>query len=276
MKKGLNLLLLEAEIIFGKIPNIIMSEIVNRGAVPSIQIKKESLEIVYSIGFVEPYDVWSIISSQISNLKLNDLGVKFYGKSLSLDDVSYEIVRSKKLHFNIKTEKARFQFTSIANYKHSLVVIEEIQDNSITWHEWIVDFLKLHGFVQAWVSDIEYSFWQSAEDPLEYEGSHRSYEGLPMRSNGLPYPLEKMVIDTSSNPARRDIKVGYVEAIGNPMWLGAQFWQYSSISKQCLIKELGEKAQEINGTVRIDMINGGFKDETSVKEQKKLRDLLYK
>jgi len=73
--------------------------------------------------------------------------------------------------------------------------------------------------IQAFIHDAEYNFWQNAADPLEYECSGRSHIGLPKVSNGLPFPLEQEVIDTSANPGRFLIKQGYREAVSSPMWI---------------------------------------------------------
>ena len=57
------------------------------------------------------------------------------------------------------------------------------------WDAIAESFVGEVGFVQAYVADDEYSFWQSAHDPVQYEAAGRAYFGLPMVSNGLPAPL---------------------------------------------------------------------------------------
>jgi len=55
-----------------------------------------------------------------------------------------------------------------------------------------------------------------------------------MKSNGLPYPLEQRIIDTSKNPGRCILKRGYHEAVGSVVWLGEPFWQLSGAEKSSL------------------------------------------
>ena len=70
-----------------------------------------------------------------------------------------------------------------------------------------------------------HEFWQNASDPLEYATGGCSTEGLKMKSNELPFPLEQEVVDTSENPGRRVLKDGFIEAIGHLMWFSEEFWR---------------------------------------------------
>jgi len=83
----------------------------------------------------------------------------------------------------------------------------------------------------AWLADSEYDHWQNAKDPLQYTAVGKSYAHLPMKSSGLPYPLEQKIIDTSANPGRWRLCDGYYEAVGAVMWLGEPFWQLTGADK---------------------------------------------
>jgi hypothetical protein len=83
----------------------------------------------------------------------------------------------------------------------------------------------------AWIMDSEYDHWQNAQDPLEYTAAGKSHANLPMKSNGLPYPLEHKVIDASGNPGRWTFRDGYIEAVGAVMWLGQPFWQLTGATR---------------------------------------------
>ena len=109
--------------------------------------------------------------------------------------------------------------------RQGFVLIEEkIPGAAHSWDSWVSPFLDELGFVQAWVSDVEYDHGQNASDPIEYTAVGRDYSHLPLKSNGLPFPLEQQVIDTSANPGRWTMRIGYIEAIGSTMWLGKNFW----------------------------------------------------
>lgn len=92
-------------------------------------------------------------------------------------------------------------------------------------------FLGFDSFVSARVYDIEYEYWQNAYDPLQYEAAGKPYSHLPMVSNGLPFPLEKEIIDISTNLGRRELKEEYIEAIGSTMWIGNTFWKLTKTNQ---------------------------------------------
>ena len=126
------------------------------------------------------------------------------------------------------------------------------------------------------MSDIEYSHWQNAEDPLEYESSGKSFVGLPLISNGQPPPLERKVIDISKNPSRRLIKDGYVESIGGTMWLSSRFFEFVEKEKLTFLRSEGcVSVMDFGGMIKITVGDGLFKDSSTVSLQQRLRDLLY-
>lgn len=60
----------------------------------------------------------------------------------------------------------------------------------------------------AWLADLQYDFWQNAHDPLQYTARNRTFDHLPKKANGLPYPLQQTITDTSSNPGRHVLRKG--------------------------------------------------------------------
>jgi len=73
--------------------------------------------------------------------------------------------------------------------------------------------------IQAHIHDGSYYHWQNAFDLLQFSAANRSIDGLKLIDNGLPPPLNQMVVDTSSNPGRRFLRRGFQEAVSSPMWL---------------------------------------------------------
>jgi hypothetical protein len=238
-------------------------------------MSKQRLELVFQLESIKPAEVLQILSSQLSKRCSEDYKVNFSDKVISLGEINTAFVKSQKVNFNLETEEIRIDVVSITNYKQILISIEEKLNQHINCNDWVYDFLNVKGFVQAWVCDIDYNYWQNAYDPIQYAASGRSYDSLPLKSNGLPFPLEQMVIDVSANVAKREIKVGYVEAIGCPMWLGELFWKYSVNSKEFLIEKLKDRISLLNNVVCISMVGRLFEDNSTLEEQKLLRKLLY-
>src|SRR5262249_16020124 len=113
----------------------------------------------------------------------------------------------------------------VKNFDLSLLQIRSTDARGLRfWSDAISRFVNTN-LITGRIADAEYEFWQNAEDPLQYDAASRPYDHLPRISNGLPYPLEKQIIDTSRNPGRRVLRRGFVEAIGALMWLGKVFFE---------------------------------------------------
>jgi hypothetical protein len=126
--------------------------------------------------------------------------------------------------------------------------------------------------------DGEYEHWQNAEDPLEYTAVRRSMEGLPMRTNGLPPPLDQMIVDTSRNAGRRIFRDGYVEAIGHRMWLGPEFFRrIPGASQEAVLSTPWLKVtQQPNSIVELVAHDEPFADDSTAELQNCLRELLFR
>jgi hypothetical protein len=187
-------------------------------------------------------------------------------------------VREGKPSFNIETAAVSIHFSTIRAYQQQLLTISKKESCELSRWEYVVGpFLGCKGFIEACILSDEYTFWQNAADPLQYQAAGRSYEGLPLVSNGLHSPLEKLVIDTSHNPGRRIIKVGYVEMVGYAMWFGQPFWdRVGNHRHQDLLTASACKVDEMaNGIVRVVAHEEPFIDETTKKAQENLRRLLF-
>jgi hypothetical protein len=99
-----------------------------------------------------------------------------------------------------------------------------------------------------------------------------------MKSNGLPFPLEQRVIDTSQNPGRRVLRDGYVEAIGSVMWFGEPFWRLTGASKQAVRTADWLQCEQLNnGVLRVQVADAPFTtgEGASGGLQDRLRSLLF-
>lgn len=172
----------------------------------------------------------------------------------------------------------KFSFGWIPLFNHAFLSIEEVATGLETsWAAWVAPFLAIDGFVQAWVTDAEYDYWQNVKDPLQYEEAGRSYSHLPTKLNGLPPPLEQMEIDISNNPCRWILQSGFREAIGSTMWLSPLFWHLTGTGcKDAELSANGFDVQhEANGIIKVVAADHCFCDETTENVQRKLRSILF-
>lgn len=98
-----------------------------------------------------------------------------------------------------------------------------------------------------------------------------------MRNNGLPPPLERLIVDTSRNPGRRVLRQGYVEAIGHRMWLSAEFFRRVPDSSQdrLLASNLVEVSERSDGLISVLANHEPFRDDSTAEKQSELRGLLF-
>lgn len=235
----------------------------------------QRIEVIYKLGSQEPLQIWSKIADVLKSMG-NGSSLSLYGKKVSLNKVPDEIKKLKGKGFNIENDSFAFHVATVTNFEHILLQIESKHSPNNWWLCWIEEFTKLKGFVQAWLVDKEYNYWQNARDPIEYESKGKSYEGVPMVSNGLPSPLERLEIDTSNNAGLRRLCDGYVEAIGAKMWLSDSFLNIIGKSIESISNNSGAKIEQLNdGLYKLTMPTSLFVNETSFDEQRKLRKALY-
>lgn len=185
------------------------------------------------------------------------------------------VTRRRRAYFSAESEDLSVHFCGIRNYEHSLLSVE-----SATLHDWRVLALNLAptgSFVLARSYNVHHDHWQNASDPLEFEVVGQTITGLPMRDNGLPPPLARLMVDTSQNPGRRVLRDGYVEAVGHAMWLGpGYFLRVPGADIAAIMSADGLRVSELaSGLVEIVASEEPFTDDTPDGIQEGLRRLLF-
>jgi hypothetical protein len=185
-------------------------------------MKKYELTIVSEFESVSSFDALTRLRDTLIEIGASMSGLKNYGKSVRFDDENSLRKQLDRPTFDIEGPEYDFSLARIANHRIDTMLIKS--DQSENWDKWIANLAIGEGFTMAWLADAQYQYWQNATDPLQYDAKGIGHDHLPKKSNGLPPPLEQMCIDISENPGRRILREGYVEAVGSPMWLSANFW----------------------------------------------------
>ncbi|MGR9579310.1 hypothetical protein [Pandoraea sputorum] len=178
----------------------------------------------------------------------------------------------------VVSQQLVFQYGVAASFEHCFVQIEERYPAAAgVWDDWINPFILEAGFVQGWVSDVEYSRWQNATDPFEYELAGRDCSHLRKKSNGLPPPLSKELVDISVNPGRWVLRDGYVEAVASRMWLSDLFWIRVGSERKNRFQQEYEKSIQVleRGVLKLALQDIDFDSEVNAEEQIRLRSTLY-
>lgn len=201
------------------------------------------------------------------------------GKGISAEDYLKKAAVLGRWNRPVNTDSLCFSFNFVPKFNICLLSIEELREGAVeNWDIWLKPFVPRSDFVQAWVSDVEYDYWQNISDPIQCEMAGREYEHLPKKSNGLPPPLEQIEIDISNNPGRWAFRKNYIEAIGSPMWLSKAFWERVGDDGTLQLKNLGELSLDMafDSVVRLALCTGSFVDDSTEVTQRTLRSILYK
>jgi hypothetical protein len=237
-----------------------------------------SIEIIVDMMALKPSDVWLAFQAGHNKMLSGEEICELDGKKCRLSDVAGRMKRLKNPFFAIVFNGMELYYSCLKNSNFSLVWLKNAAENIDDAWDWVRPFISMSSFRNAWVYDAEYHYWQNAKDPRLFSSVGRSYAGLPMKSNGLPPPLERMIIDTTHNPGRRIIRQGYVEAVGAVMWLGNGFWSLTGARKEDVLAANWIKNIILaEGVVRIQTADTPFitAEGLSGKLQEKLRALLF-
>lgn len=199
--------------------------------------------------------------------------VKLYGASVPA--ASLERRLRTRSSFDIEAAGFEAQLASIAHHRLIFLEVKGIADG----HEapWIDEVARRSPLISARIFDPDYEHWQNAEDPILYDAVGRSMKGLPMRHNGLPPPLDKMIVDISGNPGRRILRDGHIESIGHRMWLGPEFFARVPGADRSAILAAPELrvTEPFEGVLEIAAQDAPFTDATAAEVQDRLRRLLF-
>jgi len=235
------------------------------------------LTIVAGFGMLSAEKSIEIIRKVLQQLSVPVARFSLYGESIDLDQAIEVLKKADRSSFLLEGNDWQFHLSSMRHYSIDTLSVKSSWE-CLEANKWMNEFSSEFSIKQAWVADHEFDYWQNAEDPLQYTSKGRHFEHLPTRSNGLPPPLEQKVIDTSRNPGRRILRVGYVEVVGSPMWFGPEFWQITGKSKDGILSEPWVHPEVFqNNLLRIHPTDIPFSslDAESIKMQNYLRSLLY-
>lgn len=236
------------------------------------------VEIVFKYNSIDPSEVWKILVQShpdfLSGEKTGTISHEKHKLSQAI-----KIIKQQEIpYFLIEINDSKFHFSPLGNYNISFLAIDLCVNKLEDITTWVVPFIKYHSFIQARGYNIDYEYWQNASDPLQYNSVDKPYNHLPMKSNGLPFPLEQTIIDTSTNPGLRILRSGFIEAIGSMMWFGEHFWEVVRVKKEDVCKKNWITCLSISDhVVFIKLSEVPFENDhgESLITQNKLRTLLF-
>lgn len=204
---------------------------------------------------------------------IHERELRIYGRPLSMLQLGSQLKGRKT--FLIEGNRLQAHLACITDYGHGLLTVLGLE--SLSLDRCAGQLAKASPLISCRWIDAEYDHWQNAEDPLLYQVAGRSMEGLPMKSNSLPPPLDQMIVNISRNPGRRILRDGYVEAVGHRMWLGPEFFhRVPGVNWESLTSESWLKATERPDRI-LELVaqDEPFVDDSAAELQNRLRRSLF-
>lgn len=234
----------------------------------------KQLEIIFDLNALSDAAALQVIVDVMSKQGLPN-EFEFDETRVKCEEFLSQVKRSGRWAFEVSSGGLAYRFGVVSAWGHSFIQVREQKSESVkSWDEWVFPFTKIAGFVQAWVSDIDFDYWQNAQDPMLYEDAGRDFAELSVVSNGLPPPLTQNVIDISSNPGRRVIRDGYVESVGMCMWLSQSFWERVGERRLEKLASAGWTVSALSGGITL-LEAADFQENAPAARQVALRAALY-
>lgn len=143
---------------------------------------------------------------------------------------------------------------------------------------WWESLLNHPNFLMARLMDQDYDVKQNSRSVHIYETNDWPHMHLPKISNGMPPPIDEIIVDTRVNPGHWRFKHGYIEGVAAQMWLGDAFFKAVNLEKSALNGVPWLEVNELaNGVVHLKAYDTEFNsDQGEQRElQIKLRKLLF-
>ncbi|HEX4158051.1 MAG TPA: hypothetical protein VHY79_06220 [Rhizomicrobium sp.] len=226
----------------------------------------------------EPLDILGVFHA-IKDV-LAQIGIRPNFQTYEGTPVSEKRVKARLPRYGIpylRVDGLALQAGNIPGWKQSFLMVDEKSPGTASsWDQWVAPFLGCPNFVQAWVADTEYNYWQNAEDTMLYTSAGRDMSGLKLKSNGQHYPSERVIVDTSENPGRWEFRQGYIEAIGSPIWIGENLWRAIGENRENELRALDwlHLTEPQKGVLRVEY-DFQFIDEATAAKQNALREAIY-
>ena len=143
---------------------------------------------------------------------------------------------------------------------------------------WWGGVLSHPNFLMARLMSNDYDSRQNSKSLQFYEVNGWPHAHLPKISNGMPPPIDEIIVDTRVNPGHWRFKPGYIEGVAAQMWLGRAFFNAVNLDKSALFDVPWLEVDELAcGVIHIKAYDSEFDSDQGEQRdiQIKLRKLLF-
>jgi hypothetical protein len=233
-----------------------------------------ALEAAFDYKIPQPGAVWTVLAEAITpRIRANSV-CTCDGRWTPFAMVGEAISQSPDYGFGVCFDDGMVSFAAVGNYRLSLLFLDRIIEDDRDADKFVSSVSHLPGFLSARVYDAQYERIQNATELEECRSLGIDTSGIRLRSNGLPFPLERQVVDTSANPGRRVLRHGFVEAIGHRMWLSPTLLQRLRVDSKTLRRQF--RVEQREGVTLVQGSDAPFSScDASREVQDRLRAVLF-
>ncbi|NTS75534.1 hypothetical protein HR060_01530 [Catenovulum sp. SM1970] len=247
---------------------------------------KRFLEIVLDYqAFPKGIDLWEFceLSKYLTELEqLQKIRCTDTGRNIQVKNLNNHMIKTKLDSFRLRKfdlhpkEHVYISFVNLLNEfgRFDVIGFEQLIEH---WQVWLPKLLKHPSFVQARIGFYDYDRQQNWDDLYFYEREGIDHSHLPKVDNGKPFPINQIVVDTSSNPGHWELRDDYIYGVGAMMWLGEHFFQRVNLDKQQVLDANWLEAEDCGEYVQIKAYPALFNsaDGEQGELQHKLKALLF-
>ena len=222
-------------------------------------------------------EIWDLLSDTHPDYIGIEMNVARTDSRIVYEDYGRHLERNNLGDIGADFSNGSIHYGDIPDLKFARLDINDLVLDEADAETWLSVLFTDRRFIQARFYYDDYDTWQNMKDLKYYESENRSYEDLPLKSNGLPFPLEQQIVDISNNPGRWKLQNGYIESVGSVMWLGEQFWKNTGASKEEVLACAWLQVEEIGSAIKLKLQSSPFTSSEGQEGelQNKLRALLY-
>lgn len=221
------------------------------------QVKSIHAQVVTEFRAFSRMEVWRLVDPVVRKVfpPETPTGIVDEGKGIPLARFAEKHFKPSN-HLRVYIGDAVICTSNVAAGDHSLVNFQGVPAG--TEDRWMQIFRHADSFLHGWNYDWDYLGRQTEDDPKWYAKFYGDPTGLPLVDNGLPAPLNQMVIDTSGNPGRRLVRKGYVEAVGSTMWFSEKLLRRLKLSAEEVLSQDWLNAEQQGNVIRIQVLDQPF------------------
>ena len=179
------------------------------------------LEITGTSDGPDTAEAWQRIAQVLAEEHSPDTPFEINDVPRKLGKVGDYIAKARVVIFDVAGAGFEFRYSPAGPRDASRIRVERKGGPDLDGQFWVSQLTESDWLLSAYVADLNYEYWQNADDPRLYGLAGKSLDGLALIPGRGPGPGQ--MVDVSRHPGRRVFRNGYIEAVGAVMWLGRQF-----------------------------------------------------